>query len=122
MQFSLVGIKPIDEGIRQYITDGKIFVLRDVSSGNALNVSYSLEGLYWSTNASGKLIFFRNAQLMKVYGKDALPTNVRIVGDTRLSDKVYVERFVPTNRPTLRGQIAEYTWTRKAQALLSQNS
>lgn len=66
-------------------------------------------------NGSGKLIYFRKAQLQRHYSKTTMqPTKVSIVGDTRPSNKVYVEKFVPTDQPTNRAQKAEYTWTSKA--------
>lgn len=117
------GMKPIEPSIRNFISGRKLYVLRDSQTGNALNTSYTPEGLYWTTNVSGKLIYFRNARLERVYDKTTKePLTVKIVGDTRPNDKVYIEKFVPRDRPTVRGQIAEYTWTDKAVWLCAQTA
>ncbi len=117
----IAGIAQIDENLARFISDNDMYVLRDVRTGQALNASFSIEGLYWSTDHSNRLLCFRNARLQPIY-KNEIKTNLRIVGDTRLSEKVYVEKFVPRNQTTLRGQLAEYTWMRKAYALLRSSS
>lgn len=94
-----------------------MYVLRDSRTKVALNSSYTPEGLYWTTNTYGKLVYFKNAKLQNVY-RDNVLTSVKIVGDTRPSDKVYIEKFSPQNHHTTRGQISEYTWTAKAQQLM----
>jgi hypothetical protein len=99
-----------------------MYALRDMKTKRALNVSYSEEGLMWSTNATGKLIYFENAHLQRVYDKEGNITNVRIGGNLNLNPNVYVEKFVPSNQPTTKGQITEYTWTSKAYRLLYHTS
>lgn len=113
-------LKPIDLSIKRFISDREVYVLRNSRTHTALNSSYTPEGLYWTTNEDGKLLFFKNARIESVYNSDYTVTNLKIVGDTRPSDKVYIEKFVPDNRPTKQGQIAEYTWVAKAQQLLLQ--
>jgi hypothetical protein len=114
-------LKPIDSSIQGFISSKNIYVLRDAKTGTALNTSYTPEGLYWTSNASGKLICFRNAKLVRTYNAKYELTSVKIAGDTRFSNKVYIEKFIPTDKPTKRGQIAEYTWTNKAVWLCAQS-
>lgn len=118
----MVGMKPIDKSIKDFIVSRNIYVLRELKTGTALNASYTEEGLYWTTNGTGKLLCFRNARIERVYDKNYNVTNVRIVGDTRFSNKVYIEKFVPTDKPSKRGQMAEYTWTNKAVWLCAQTT
>lgn len=128
-----VVIEPINPRIKQFIVDRNLYVLRDAKTGNALNVSYSEDGLKWTTNAAGKLLYYQNGMLApKINVKKSTRNNelvfdyVTIVprdGQTlRKSNRVYVEKFIPTDRNTLREQIAEYTWTDKAYRLLVLNA
>ncbi|MCB0370625.1 hypothetical protein [Mesotoga prima] len=115
----------IEPRIARFISDQGFYVLRDKATGIALNVSYTPEGLKWTMapNGSGKLIFFRKAHLIRHYNKTTLqPTKVEIGGDVRPSNKVYVEKFIPTNQPTNRAQKAEYTWTDKAYKMAVLNA
>lgn len=74
----------------------------------ALNVSYSIEGLKWTTNKVGKLIYFKNAFLH----------TGRWVGDLTPSSFVYAEIFDPKDHASDAAQVAEYTWIKKATHLL----
>lgn len=58
-------IEPIDKVIGQFITDKKMFVLRDKLTGQALNTSYSEEGLKYTTSPNGQLLYFRDAKLAR---------------------------------------------------------
>lgn len=110
-------IKPIDPEIRNFITRRNLYVLRDAKTGYALNTSYTPEGLYWTTNVSGKLLYFRNAYF-KTHYENEVPVRVSIAGDTRPSNKVFIEKFSPKNQNNIKGQMAEYTLTNKATWLL----
>lgn len=115
-------MEPINTTISTFISAQTMYALRDVKTKRALNVSYSEEGLMWSTNATGKLIYFEDARLERVYNRDGNITNVKIRGNLNLNPNVYVEKFVPSNQPTSKGQITEYTWTSKAYRLLYHTS
>jgi hypothetical protein len=118
--------------IRQFIDDKKLVVLREKGTDKAVNSSFSEYGLQFTTDTSGNYIYFMNAKPVVVGSK------VEFVGDTRPSDKYYVEHFVPKDREDprddlsiprdrffkrkisayLRLQVAEYMWTDKAYRLL----
>lgn len=126
-------LDPIEPRIAQFIGDREVYVLRDKKTGTALNVSYSEDGLKWTTNATGKLLYYENARISTIVNlKRSLAENTTVISHVtitsndgtapRKSDKVYVERFVPTNQPAVKGQIAEYTWTDKAFRLLTLNA
>ena len=127
---TLSKIKP---GVGKFISDRNLYVLRDKATNTALNVSYTEDGLKWTTNVSGKLLYYqngkfqRNINLSESLSKgEVVDTYVSIVSNDnkplRTSNKVYVEKFVPTNQTTFKGQIAEYTWVDKAYHLLTLNA
>lgn len=97
----------------KYASEG-MYVLRDSRTNMALNVSYTPEGLYWATSSSGRLIYFKNARMTTVYDNDYNLIKVKIIGDTRPSDKVYIEPFVANNVANERIQTAEYAMAVKA--------
>lgn len=101
-------MKPIEKSILSFIRDRKLYVLRDKRTHTALNVSYSEDGLRWTTNKVGRLLYFKKAYL----------TSGRMVGDLSPSEEVYVEKFVPRNHERTASQVAEYTWIKKATHLL----
>ena len=112
---------PIKERIKRFIADRDLVVLRDGRTGKALNVSYTEDGLKYTTSLGGQLLYFKNARL-KVITRDNQTTFVGVEGDLEKSKSVYVEKFVPTDKKNPRDQIAEYTWTDKAyRLLLAQN-
>lgn len=101
-------MKKIERGIARFLEDRDLVVLREKKSGTALNVSYTVEGLKWTTNKVGKLLYFNKAYL----------TSGKWVGDLSPSPYVYVEKFVPQDQPSMAGQVAEYTWIKKGTHLL----
>lgn len=115
-------LKPIEGISRDFIASKNLMVLRDSLTHKALNVSYTVEGLKWTVNFSGKkLIYFRNAWI-DVSTDEGIPTT-SIVGDLTPSRKVYVEKFIPRDHYDHRGrltriQISEYTAVDKALKLL----
>lgn len=125
-------LDPIEPRIAKFIEDRDLYVLRDKKTGTALNVSYSEDGLKWTTNATGRLLYYDNAHIVPIVDlKSSIKENRTVISHIsingygevpRKSDKVYVEKFVPTNQPTLKGQIAEYTWVDKAFRLLTLNA
>jgi len=70
-------------------------------------VSYTVEGLKWSTNKLGKALFF----------KKAIITNGKIVGDLSPSPEVYYELFDPIEHYNLTLQRAELRCLDKALRL-----
>lgn len=122
-------IRPVDINITNFIRDRDLVCLRSKKTGNALGVSYTEEGLKWCTSASGRLIYYKNAKISKSIdlkrsifeGKDYI-TGCSIISnnDRQLerSDEVYVEKFIPTNRPNLRSQLAEYSAIDRAYRML----
>ena len=115
-------LERIEPRIANFVADQEFYVLRDSLTNKALNVSYTEDGLKWTTNATGKLIYFRNAKVQVNYDKNYLPVSTQFVGDTRPSNKVKVEKFIPTNHAFAKAQIAEYTWVDKAYRLAIQNA
>lgn len=101
----------IYSNIRQFISDKRMVVLREKHTGKALNSSFSEYGLQFTTNSSGRYIYFKNAKPVIKNGY------VIFEGDTTMNPNVYVEHFVPQNQDKIRNQIAEYTWTDKAYRL-----
>lgn len=123
----------LDNRIARFITDKKIYVLRDKKTGMALNASYTEDGLKWTTNNRGKLLYYENARLGSMINLkrslekgEPIVTNVYIESNDfsplRKSNDVYVEQFVPTNQSTIKGQVAEYTWADKAYHLALLNA
>lgn len=108
--------KPIEEWIREFIRDRNLVVLRD-RRGKALNVSYSIDGLKWTANKFGKLLYYKNCYLGH---EEVSPGNWRPVfrGKMEKSPNVVVEKFVPRDHHNLGNQIAEYFWVQKAMKML----
>jgi len=110
-----------------------MYVLRDSKTNHAINVSFSPDGLLWTTNDSGRLICFENGRIAKtidlkksIESGEAKITSIWI-GSTdfdipRRSKKVYIERFIPREQTTARGKMAEYTSVNKAYRLLRLNT
>ena len=87
--------------------------------GRALNVSYTEEGLKW-TSSKTKYLYFNQANSRLVLGKTK---NMLVLeGDLSKSPKVFVEDFVPRNH--YRGSVihpdqpTEYLWVDKGLRLL----
>lgn len=88
--------------------------------GKALNVSYSEEGLQWTATKT-RFHYFKNARPQTVMSGDT--KFVKFVGDTNLSDQVYVERFNPRDhivggKINTEDQVSEYLWVDKALRLM----
>jgi len=120
--------------LEQKIVENNLVVLRLKSNDKALNVSFTEEGLIYTLDNKGKYIFFKNAWVV--------PKNGSLIfkGDTRLNNRVYVEKFVPKNFETCKQglnednelvdictttwplQKAEYTFMNKALHLITYNA
>lgn len=57
----LIFVKAIEERIAKFISDRDLLVLREKKTGRALNVSYTEDGLKYTTSLSGRLIYFTDA-------------------------------------------------------------
>jgi len=97
----------LEKNLVRFIQGRHLKILRD-KKGTALNVSYTEDGLKWTTTIVGRLPYF----------KDAVLVSGRMVGDLSPSTEVYVEDFVPYDHSTTRGQIAEYAAIKKGTHLL----
>lgn len=72
-----------------------MYVIRKKSNNEAVNVSYSPDGLMWTTNTSGQLLACKNASI-KVdlsSSNDYGYTNYTVTGDTRFNNNYYIEPF-----------------------------
>lgn len=108
-------MRTIEPRIRSFIKDNHLYVLRSRKTGKALNVSYTREGLKWTTSNYGKLLFYTNARIERHKNR------LEIVGDLTPSDAVYIEEFIPLDNKNLKVQISEIQWTDKALRLLYNN-
>ena len=102
--------------VEEVISRGNLVVLRSALNHRALNVSYTEDGLLYTLDNQGKFIFFKNAWVSLQNGY------LIFKGDTRLNEKVYVEKFVPKTFDAINLQKAEYTFMNKALKLLSYNA
>lgn len=102
-------LEPIDTTISRFIEGKQMFVLRSKATNQALNTSYSEEGLKFTMSANGRLLYFKDAKIVVDYDKNYEPVKTRFIGDLRMNPDVYVEKFTPTNHTSPRTQIAEYT-------------
>lgn len=107
--------RKIEPGIAKFIADNNLVVLRSTDTNEALNVSYSKEGLYWTANKTGRLIYFQNAFLKFGHGTPYFS------GNTVKSPKVYVEKFVPRTFTNPKFHKSETVWVDKALRLLYGN-
>lgn len=105
-----------NENISDLIISGSFWVLRDKVTGMALNSSFTKEGLKWSTDRLGRLIYYPKARLVvdKIDGQQV----VEIRGDLTPSKRVYMELFKPKSQPSARAQVAEFQWSNKALKLM----
>jgi hypothetical protein len=112
-------IRKVDSNIKNFIEARNIYVLRDKTTGNALHVSYTEDGLKYATNPiTGKLVYYSNAKFERRYDKEGNILRVDIGGDLTMNPNVYVEKFIPTDHTILRSQLAEYTAVDRGYRLL----
>ena len=83
-------------------------VLRDRKTNKALAVAFTEDGLKYTSNKTGKLIYFRNAKLVKVGNK------LCVEGDIRRSNRVYTEVFKPKEFDNPHLTRCEILWIDKA--------
>lgn len=100
----------MNPGIARYVTDRHYWVLRRKKDKCPLNVSYTVEGLMWTTNKLGKSLFFKDTIVSK--GK-IMPKGGKYVE----ADDVYYEKFAPINHTVYPLQTAELRWLDKAMRM-----
>jgi len=74
----------------KYISDAKLYVLRERGTNKALNVSYSPDGLKFTQDINRKFIYYRKARVNR-----AQKYFIDLEGDLRPSHKYYISEFVP---------------------------
>ena len=100
----------MNQSLVQFITDKHYWVLRRKKDNCPLNVSYTVEGLMWTTNKLGRSLFFKDT--MVSMGK-ILPKHGKYVE----SDEVYYEKFAPRTHANYATQTAELRWLDKAMRM-----
>jgi hypothetical protein len=102
----------INAALAQYLTNKQFVVLRRKKDGMPLNVSYTEDGLKWTSNKLGRSLYYKKAKIQfgKIvhYGEEH---------DTSISPDVYVELFVPKEHKRTDMQTAELRWVDKALRL-----
>ncbi len=96
-----------------------MYVLRKKGNNAAINVSYSPEGLMWTSNSSGQLIACKNASVkVDMDSKnDTGYTSYTINGDTRLNGQFYIELFKPRTFKATALNTKEKKMSQKARAM-----
>lgn len=85
--------------------------LRDERTGRILGLSYTVDGLKWTANKTGRLLFYQNAKIKPVDG------GVAITGDTRPSKRVVVEPYIrKKHRSAFENNFEEF-WSCKAKRM-----
>ena len=124
----------ISDRIRNIIKEGNLYALRD-QRGRLYNVSYSEEGLHWTTRLDEKPIMFKDARFYTtVVGANKQWTTdttyqgpkVIIYGNTERNPRYVVEYpYIPRDHFRADGSIDpvrqkdEYLYSKKALMLLS---
>lgn len=109
-------IPRIEEWIRTFIKDRNLVVLRHAKSRKALGVSYSVDGLKWTTDPLGRSLYFNRAILKhNKIGNHYIPY---FTGDLSKRKDVIVETFVPEDHRSAVNQKAELLWCDKALRML----
>lgn len=101
----------INAALAKYLTDKQFVVLRRKKDGMPLNVSYTEDGLKWTSNKLGRALYYKKAQIR--FGK------IVHYGEysNEMSPDVYVELFVPKEHKRADMQTAELRWVDKALRL-----
>ena len=84
------------------------YVLREKRTDKAINVAYTIDGLKWTANKSGKSLYYNDAIFKIINGK------ISLVGDFKVSPFTYVERFYPRKFRSPFLNMCESTWINKA--------
>lgn len=90
------------------VTLQKMFCLRDVRTHKVLNVSFTEDGLKWTLDHNGNLIYFKSGRIAQRYDKNYNIIGLYFKGNLTPSSRVYVEEFIPKNHSLPYSQTAEY--------------
>lgn len=83
--------------------------IRDKRTRKILGLSYSEDGLKFTANKSGRLLYYANAVIRPINGQ------VTVIGDLRKSPKVVIEPYIRnTHRSSLENNYEEF-WACKAR-------
>ena len=94
-----------------------MWILREKRTGKPLNVSYTPEGLKYTSNKMGRLLLYDNGKLVRLGDRIVIQSNNE--KPLKLSDKVYIERYVPPQLEV--GNVLykmEFVWAEKAYKML----
>lgn len=95
--------------IKNLVIKEKLKVLREKSTGKALGISYTEEGLKTIANKTGRYVYFTNV------------TNIKNISLGKKSNKVYVEDFVPRTFSNNQLNKAEIHWLEAAKFKIYNN-
>ena len=84
------------------------YVLREKKTDKALNISSTIDGLKWTSNKTQRSMYYNDAIFKIINGK------ISLVGDFKLSNQVYVEKFYPRKFKIPFFNMCENTWINKA--------
>lgn len=107
----------ITQATIEEVSKKNLVCLRDVKTGRLLNVSFSEEGLKWTISPQGKLIYFKKANIKRIHNSEYRIVAIEPKGNLTMSEKVFVEPFVPRNSSNAYLQAAEYAGIHKAYKL-----
>lgn len=113
-------MKSIEPWIKSFIQDRNLVVMR-TKKGQALNVSYTQEGLKWTTDLDGNLLYYKDCRLKH---KEVIPGVWRpyIDGSGERNPNIIIEAFIPRDHQNPYHQSAEYKACNKALRLLYTNN
>jgi len=103
----------IDEWLIDYISQKKLYVLRNRYTDIPVGVSYSPEGLDWLTNKYGRVLRYKQAYIKRGHNK------IEIEGkNLQLNPLYYVSEYKPYNRTDARAQVTEFVIFNKAYRMM----
>lgn len=86
-------------------------ILRDRATDKGLDVAYTVDGLKWTANKTGRNLYtgLQQSKVIKfINGKMTFVANVK------MSNRVYIEKFYPRKFKNLFMNKFEMTWVNKA--------
>ena len=84
------------------------YVLREKRTDKALNISATIDGLKWTENKTRRSMYYNDAIFKIINGK------ISLVGDFKVSNQNYVEKFYPRKFKNPFLNMCENTWINKA--------
>lgn len=86
-------------------------ILREKATDKGLDVAYTVDGLKWTANKTGRNLYTNLPQHKVITYKDGKMT---FVNNIKMSDRVYVEKFYPRKFKNPFMNKYEMTWVNKA--------